>query len=132
MAVPLATAADVEDRGHAICDVTAQQKIEHLLRLGSALLRRRFIDLDVRIGQGDPDEELVKDVLVAMVLRAPSVANPGSIRSETIDDYSVTYETTAGAGSDMLGITAQEVALLAPVGTAVAPFGSARLRPMLS
>lgn len=135
MAIPLATLADVQARGHSFATVEAEQKMVHLLRLGSLLLRRRFTDLDVRIGQGDPDAETVVDVLVAMVLRAPSVVNPGGIRSESVSDdtYSVTYVATAGSGSDQIGLTAMEAALLAAVDLAPTPVvASARLRPMLS
>lgn len=129
---PLATPDDIEARGHTITDTDKQAKLEHLLRLGSALLRRRFETLDARIADGTLDEELVTDVLVAMVLRAPSIVNPGGIRSESTATYSVTYVASAGSGPDELGITAQEEALLAPDEECVPLFGSARLRAMLS
>ena len=135
MVDPFATLADIEERGRPISSFEEGAKLEHLLRLGSALLRRRFATIDTRIAAGTLDVELVKDVLVAMVLRAPSVANPGGVRSETVgdDSYSVTYVATSGTGADEVGLTAQEAALLAPVDEAPAPLaGSARLRAMLS
>lgn len=131
MAEPLANIADVEARGHPVADL--DQQVEHLLRLGSALLRRRFVDIDARITADVDFDQLVKDVLVAMVLRAPSIANPGGIRSESTASYSVTYVATTGSGEDEIGITAQEAGLLAPPDADPVPmFGSARLRAMLS
>jgi hypothetical protein len=134
MALPLATIADVEARGHPVADGDPEARMEHLLRLGSALIRRRFTEIEVRIAQGDPDEETVKDVLVAMVVRASS-ATPEGIRSESVSDdtYSVTYVATAGTGVDQIGLTALEETLLSPVDAAPSPVArSARLRAMLS
>jgi len=128
---PLATVADIEARGHPVSDFDEVAHMDHLLRLGSALLRRRFATIDVRIANLTLDAELVKDVLVAMVLRSPSVANPGGIRSESVGAYSVTYAVTSGSGDDELGLTAQEAALLAPAEETWAPFGSVRLRAAL-
>lgn len=131
----LATVADIEAAGHPQVSLEEQAKLEHLLRLGSALLRRRFATIDARIADASLDEQTVKDVLVAMVLRAPAVANPGGIRSESVSDdtYAVTYAATAGTGDDQVGITAQEVALLSLIEVEPVPLvRSARLRPMLS
>lgn len=134
MADPLATVGDIEERGRPVNDLDEQAKLEHLLRLGSALLRRRFETIDARIAAGTLEAELVADVLVAMVLRAPSVANPGGIRSESVgnDTYSVTYEGVSGPGGLELWLTSPEMALLALPGETQTSFGSARLKAMLS
>lgn len=135
MATPLATLADIESTGYEPASTAVEQKLEYLLRMGSALLRSRFLTIDARIANGTLDEQLVKDVLVGMVLRTPSAGNTDTIRSESVSDdtYSVTYVTSTGSGEDEIGITAQEVALLAvPTLEPALPYGTARLRAMLS
>lgn len=135
MPAPLATAADIEASGHPVTDTDVEAQLDRLLRLGSALLRLRFDTIDARIANGELDGQLVVDVLVGVVLRAPSFVNPEGIRSESVGDdtYSVTYDGVRSSGGGMeLWLTAQDVALLAPLQEYVPIFGSARLRPMLS
>lgn len=134
MADPLALSADIESRGHPIVDDDEQARLEHLLRLGSALLRRRFSTIDARIAAATLDPVLVADVLVAMVLRAPSTVDPDRIRSESVSDdtYAVTYAGVTGPSGVELWLTGQEEALLTLPTEERPLFGSARLRAMLS
>lgn len=132
MAVPLATVADIEASGRPVTDTDLEAQLDRLLRLGSALLRLRFDTIDARIANGELDGQLVVDVLVGIVLRAPSIANPEAIRSESTATYSVTYDGVKGPAGLELWVTDQELSLLASAEESVPLFGSARLRPMLS
>lgn len=130
----LASLADIE-AGHQIVDSNEEGRLGLFLRLGSALLRRRFSTIDARIADLSLDGQLVKDVLVAMVLRAPSIVDPERVRSESVSDdtYSVTYAGVKGPSGMEVWITETEAALLMPTDevSSWSP-GSARLRPMLS
>lgn len=120
-----ATSFDVADVWRPLSD--AEQSVaDTLASYASTLLRGRFADLDDRIADGSLNSDLAQLAVVQMVIRV--LRNADFVRSESIDDYSVTYATETLSGE--LEITGAEAALLAPTPTRAAA-GSFRVTPGL-
>lgn len=123
---PYATAEDVEN---AWRDLTPDETwaAEYLTAYASRKLRspRLGLRLDDRITAGHVDPELVRDTVVAAVLRVTK--NLESVRShtETIDDHSETWVRDVEVSAGRLYFTDDELADLAPPSLG---FGSIQLR----
>jgi len=131
MAAAFATTDDVVARGRAL-GATELDVADTLLRDASDDLRARVPRLDERIADGTLNAGLPKRVAVRMVIDAlATVTNPGRLRSEQVEDVTLTYDLTQMR--QHLVPTADELALLRPPGRARRPrgIGTGRMRPVL-
>ena len=101
----LANVSDVEDIWRAL-SIDEALVAQRLIKAASAIVRRRIATLDAAVTAGAIDPTLVSHVVASMVYRV--MQNPDSVRSETLGQYSVTYERSASA----LTMTDDELALL--------------------
>lgn len=76
----------------------------------SRLIRQAVPTVDHRIARGLLDPELVKDVTVAVVVRA--LRNPEGAKAETIGPKSVTYDDRVAGG--FVFLTEDEIGCLLP------------------
>jgi hypothetical protein len=109
----LASIDDVEQLWRALSD-DELPRTEAMLRYASSIVRARFPGIDARIRACQLDSQLVADVVASMVIRASR--NPSGVSQETIGP--VSYSVNANVASGYLSLTADDIALLAPSGSA--------------
>jgi hypothetical protein len=117
---PFATIDHVENAWRPLTPAE-QQVAQQLVHYASTMLRAQFSGLDDRIVTGKLSRDLVELAVVQMVRRA--MQNPTRVRSESIDDYTVTYEQARAE----LEVTDAEARLLRPAGGRRPHVGSVRL-----
>jgi len=103
------TTSDLSDRLGRSLTTTEETTAAALLTDAWSVLMARDPSIDARLGASSLDENLVRVVVAAMVLRV--LRNPDGKRQEAIDDYSWTRDTTVAAGS--LYVSDDELTLLA-------------------
>lgn len=110
--------AEPQDVANAWRPLTAAEEsvATTLIGYASSILRGRFPDVDQRVADGKLSADIPQLAVVNMVIRV--LRNPDGVRSESIDDYSISYSDVTLAG---LELTAAEVALLAPSGAKSRP-----------
>jgi hypothetical protein len=121
----LATIDDVEQLWRALSD-DELGRTEAMLRYASSIVRARFPGIDARIASCQLDSQLVADVVAGMVIRAGR--NPSGVSQETIGP--VSYSVNANVASGYLTLTPDDIALLAPAGSAGSASGSGRVGMM--
>lgn len=105
----LATLEDVEAVWRPLADDEWIQ-VDRLLTIASAVARSRVALIDERIAAGTLDADLVANVVASMAVRATK--NPDGVRSTTVDDVAITFDTARTGGG--VSITPEEIALLSP------------------
>jgi hypothetical protein len=122
--VPIADVSDVRARYEAPVSTADEPRVAQLLADAELRLRAEVPDLDERIANGKPSEDLVVLALCDMVIRL--LRNPGGYSSQTVG--SLSYSVTA-AGPGRVEVTAAERVLLGiRRGGTTIPLADANLR----
>lgn len=121
---PLATLADVEAAFRPLDDTEAGPA-EHLLRMAHALVRLEAPGLDARLAAGELDPVLVRDVVVAVTVRA--LRNPENARGRSRTAGPFTEYVQVDAEAATLGLLPVERRVLAPALTRPPGLGTVRL-----
>lgn len=96
-------------------DADSLRKVQRWIKRSEAIISTRFPDIAVRIERGTLSVDVVQSVIEEMVERALSSADRDGVKSESLPEWQVEYETGSGLGQgSVLYLTSDEFALLAP------------------
>lgn len=112
---PLAEVADIETIWRTLTSAETD-RAGRLIVVASAVVRRRFSDIDRRIASGAVDAVLAAHVVATMVKRAMTARTPEDAVAESIGEASRSWARGDGHDGDEPVLTDQLAALLASPG----------------